>query len=108
MAGKTGSRSSGRVVEGLPRYLRPGGKFYALLMATDREGEEFEQRIRKWLGADEAIVRHHPGVRLAAHAGRVDHGEERPNGIRIPPKNGVSGRRCGRRRRPSMSSTGGS
>ena len=41
------------MVEGLPRFLRPGGTFYALLMATDRENEEFEQRIRKWLGADE-------------------------------------------------------
>ena len=27
----------------------------ALPMATDREGEEFEQRIRRWLGAEEAV-----------------------------------------------------
>jgi SAM-dependent methyltransferase len=53
--GEDGEQIMRRIVEGLPRYLRPGGKFYALLMATDREGEEFEQRIRKWLGADEAM-----------------------------------------------------
>jgi SAM-dependent methyltransferase len=51
--GEDGEQIIRRVVEGLPRFLRPGGTFYALLMATDREGEEFEQRIRKWLGADE-------------------------------------------------------
>jgi SAM-dependent methyltransferase len=52
--GEDGEQIIRRVVEGLPRFLRPGGTFYALLLATDREGEEFEQRIRKWLGADEA------------------------------------------------------
>jgi hypothetical protein len=51
--GEDGEQIMRRIVEGLPRFLRPGGTFYALLMATDREGEEFEQRIRKWLGADE-------------------------------------------------------
>jgi SAM-dependent methyltransferase len=53
--GEDGEQIIRRVVEGLPRFLRPGGRFYALLMATDREGEEFEQRIRRWLGADEAL-----------------------------------------------------
>ena len=53
--GEDGEQIIRRVVEGLPRFLRPGGKFYALLMATDREGEEFQQRIRKWLGPDEAL-----------------------------------------------------
>ncbi len=53
--GEDGEQIIRRVVDGLPRFLRPGGTFYALLMATDRENEEFEQRIRKWLGADEGL-----------------------------------------------------
>jgi SAM-dependent methyltransferase len=48
--GKDGEQIFRRIVEGLPDFLRPGGTCYALLMATDREGETFEQRIRKWLG----------------------------------------------------------
>ena len=51
--GADGEQIIRRAVEGLPRFLRPGGKFYALLMATDREGEDFQQRIRKWLGAEQ-------------------------------------------------------
>ncbi len=38
-------------IEGLPRFLRPGGRFYAIVLASDREGERFEQRVRRWLGA---------------------------------------------------------
>jgi hypothetical protein len=38
-----------RIVEGLPRYLRPGGRFYALTMGSDRE-KSFEHRLREWLG----------------------------------------------------------
>jgi SAM-dependent methyltransferase len=52
--GQDGEQITRRAVEGLPRFLRPGGRFYGLMMATDREGEEYEQRIRKWLGAEEA------------------------------------------------------
>jgi SAM-dependent methyltransferase len=48
--GKDGEQVFRRIVEGLPEFLRPGGSCYALLMATDREGESFEQRIGKWLG----------------------------------------------------------
>jgi len=40
-------------IEGLPRFLRPGGRFHATLLASDREGEKFEQRVRRWLGASE-------------------------------------------------------
>lgn len=40
-------------IEGLPRFLRPGGRFHATLLASDREGEKFEQRVRRWLGAAE-------------------------------------------------------
>jgi SAM-dependent methyltransferase len=39
-----------RIVEGLPDHLAPDGRFYAVTLATDREGENFEHRIRRWLG----------------------------------------------------------
>jgi SAM-dependent methyltransferase len=49
--GEDGEQILRRVIEGLPRFLRPGGTFYAAAMAADCEGEMFEERIRKWLGA---------------------------------------------------------
>jgi hypothetical protein len=52
--GEDGEQIFRRAVEGLPRFLRPGGRFYAILMASDRRGETLEQRIRKWLRPDEA------------------------------------------------------
>ena len=52
--GEDGEQIIRRVVEGLPQYLRPGGRLYSLHMASDRKGEPYEQRIRKWLGAHEA------------------------------------------------------
>jgi methylase of polypeptide subunit release factors len=51
--GEDGEQILARIVEGLPRYLRPGGRFYCVTAATDREGEMFEQRIRRWLGPDQ-------------------------------------------------------
>jgi SAM-dependent methyltransferase len=39
-----------RIVEGLPRHLAPGGRFYALTLVSDREGQPAEQRVREWLG----------------------------------------------------------
>jgi SAM-dependent methyltransferase len=50
VSGEDGEQVIRRAVEGLPQYLRPGGRFYSLQVATDREGEDFEDRIRKWLG----------------------------------------------------------
>jgi SAM-dependent methyltransferase len=52
-AGEDGEQIIRRTIEGLPRFLRPGGQFYALLMASDREEECLEERIRKWLGPEE-------------------------------------------------------
>ena len=52
--GKDGEQIFRRTVEALPDFLNPGGACYALLMATDREGEPFERRIQKWLGAASA------------------------------------------------------
>jgi SAM-dependent methyltransferase len=52
--GEDGEQVIRRVVEGLPRFLRPGGRLYSLHMASDRTGEPYEQRIRKWLGSQQA------------------------------------------------------
>jgi SAM-dependent methyltransferase len=52
--GEDGEQIVRRVVEGLPRFLRPGGRLYSLHMASDRTGEPYEQRIRKWLGSQQA------------------------------------------------------
>jgi SAM-dependent methyltransferase len=48
--GQDGEQVVRRMVEDLPGYLRPGGKFYALTMGSDRE-RPFEHRLRQWLGA---------------------------------------------------------
>ncbi|HYW45952.1 MAG TPA: class I SAM-dependent methyltransferase [Bryobacteraceae bacterium] len=53
-AGEDGEQIIRRAVEGLPAMLRPGGRFYSLQLATDRENESFEQRVRKWLGPRQA------------------------------------------------------
>jgi SAM-dependent methyltransferase len=47
--GQDGEQIVRRVIEGLPKYLRPGGRFYALTMGSDRE-QPFEMRLREWLG----------------------------------------------------------
>jgi methylase of polypeptide subunit release factors len=53
--GSDGEQITAAIIRNLPSYLRPGGVFYAVAQATDRDGELFEQRIRRWLGeaADE-------------------------------------------------------
>ncbi|MGH9593488.1 MAG: methyltransferase [Bryobacteraceae bacterium] len=51
--GEDGEQVVGRIIQGLPRHLRPGGRFYALTMGTDRE-QPFEHRLRRWLGQAEA------------------------------------------------------
>jgi SAM-dependent methyltransferase len=50
--GQDGEQITRRIVEGLPRYLRPGGRFYALTMGSDRD-QPFEHRLREWLGPAE-------------------------------------------------------
>jgi SAM-dependent methyltransferase len=52
--GEDGEQILRRTIQGLPAHLRPGGRFCCLTFATDREGEDLEQRIRKWLGDGEA------------------------------------------------------
>ena len=56
-AGEDGEQIIRRAVEGLPEMLRPGGRFYSQQVATDREKETLEQRVRKWLGPGQAGVR---------------------------------------------------
>ena len=48
--GEDGEHVTRRMIEELPRYLRPGGTLYCLAMASDRVNEPLEQRIRTWLG----------------------------------------------------------
>lgn len=49
-AGEDGEQILRRIVEGLPEFLRPGGRFYTLVTAADCEGQPFEDRLRLWLG----------------------------------------------------------
>jgi SAM-dependent methyltransferase len=51
--GQDGEQITRRIVEGLPRYLRPGGRFHALMMGSDRD-QPFERRLREWIGPTEA------------------------------------------------------
>lgn len=51
--GQDGEQIVKRIVQGLPKYLRPGGRFYALTMGSDRE-QPFENRLREWLGPEAA------------------------------------------------------
>jgi methylase of polypeptide subunit release factors len=50
--GELGDRITQRIVAGLPKYLRPGGRFYCITAGPDRVSENFEFRVRSWL--DEA------------------------------------------------------
>lgn len=51
--GQDGEQIVRRIIEGLPRYLRPGGRFYGLTMGSDRD-QPFEHRLREWLGPAES------------------------------------------------------
>jgi hypothetical protein len=51
--GQDGEQVVRGIIQGLPRHLRPGGRFYALTGGTDRE-RPFEHRIRAWLGEAES------------------------------------------------------
>jgi len=48
--GVDGEQVTRRIVMDLPRYLRPGGRFYCLAQGSDRTSATFEQRVRAWLG----------------------------------------------------------
>jgi methylase of polypeptide subunit release factors len=61
--GEDGEEIVRRIVEGVPRFLRPGGRFCMMVTAADCEGQQFEDRLRLWLGAAEAEF----DLVLAAH-----------------------------------------
>jgi hypothetical protein len=63
--GADGEQVTRRCVEGLSRYLKPGGCFYCQAQGSDRTGAPLEQRIRGWLGEsqsdfDVAVVEKRP------------------------------------------------
>lgn len=82
--GDDGEQILRRAIEGLPRFLRRGGRFYAVAMAADCEGETLEERVRKWLGPgqdefDLLLVAHslrEPAAFTAALAGKSVLSEE--------------------------------
>lgn len=49
--GEDGEQILRRIVEGVPQFLRPGGRFCTMVTAADCEGQPFEDRLRLWLGA---------------------------------------------------------
>ena len=48
--GVDGEQVTRRIVMGLPRHLRPGGRLFCMAQGADREGAPFEHRVRAWLG----------------------------------------------------------
>ncbi len=48
--GQDGEQVTRRLVQELPKYLRPGGCFYCLAQGSDRKSGQLEQRLRGWLG----------------------------------------------------------
>lgn len=52
--GADGEQLTRRIVAGLPTHLEAGGRFYCSCLASDREGEPLEQRLRQMLGEQEA------------------------------------------------------
>lgn len=48
--GETGETLVRRIIEGLPRFLRPGGTYYSISVGLDTREGKFEERARQWLG----------------------------------------------------------
>ncbi|MBI4905551.1 MAG: methyltransferase [Acidobacteria bacterium] len=51
--GEDGESIMRRHVEGLPRVLAPGGRFYCRAMCAERVDSAIEQRLRAWLGSEQ-------------------------------------------------------
>ncbi|MBI3681794.1 MAG: methyltransferase [Acidobacteria bacterium] len=51
VGGADGEEIVARLISESPSYLEPGGRMYVQLLGTDREGETFDERIGRWLGA---------------------------------------------------------
>ena len=71
--GEDGEQILRRIVEGVPGFLRPGGRFYTIVTAADCEGQAFEDRLRLWLGPVAAEF----DVVLVAHT------ERRPKDVAV-------------------------
>jgi SAM-dependent methyltransferase len=52
--GADGEQITRRCVEGLPRFLKPGGCFYCQAQGSDRKDAPLETRVREWLGEDQS------------------------------------------------------
>jgi SAM-dependent methyltransferase len=52
--GETGDVLIRRIIEGLQKYLKPGGTLYLVCLGMDTIDGKFEERIRRWLGEFEA------------------------------------------------------
>jgi SAM-dependent methyltransferase len=48
--GEDGEEITRRIIQGLPDYLRPGGRLYCRALGSDRDSAPFEKRVREWLG----------------------------------------------------------
>lgn len=56
IGGEDGEAVIERIVREAPGYLNAGGRLYCQVTGTDRSGEAFEERVKKWLGADAASM----------------------------------------------------
>lgn len=54
--GEDGEFITRAIVQGLPHFLEPQGRFYCGTMGVEREGEPFERRVRDWSGADQSAL----------------------------------------------------
>jgi SAM-dependent methyltransferase len=48
--GELGDQITRRIIEGLPEYLKPGGRYYGVARGRDQHDGGFEDLIREWLG----------------------------------------------------------
>jgi len=51
VGGEDGEQIMRRVLESAPAHLNTGGRLYMQVMGTNREGDEFDARIRRYLGS---------------------------------------------------------
>lgn len=50
VGGEDGEAILARFVTEVPGYIEPGGRIYCLVSGTDRKGDPFDARLRRWLG----------------------------------------------------------
>lgn len=51
VGGADGEAILARLIAEAPQYLEPGGRLYCQVSGTDRAGDPFDARLRRWLGA---------------------------------------------------------